>query len=67
MCGFDGAKCSLGADLKQYDITCLNPLVLNIVLSVTYYLELNNAITFNCRSEFLLTKGQIGCLDIKGH
>ena len=24
VCGFNGAKCKLGADPKQYDITCFN-------------------------------------------
>ena len=67
MCGFNGAKCRSRADLKQYDITCFNSLVLNIVLSVTYYFELHNPITIYCISQFLLKKGQIGCLDIIEH
>ena len=32
-------------DLKEYDITLFNSLVLNVVFSVTYCLELHNAIT----------------------
>ena len=36
----------------------------NIVFSVTYYLESHNAITVDCISQFLVNKGQIGCLNI---
>ena len=67
MCGFNGAKCRSRAYSKQYDITCFNWLVLNIVFSVTYYLELHNPITIYCISQFLLTKGQIICLDVIEH
>ena len=34
-----------------------------IISSVTYYLELRNAITIYYISHFLANKGQIGCLD----
>ena len=36
-------------------------------ISVTYYLELRNAIIIYCISHFLATKGQIGCLDVIEH
>ena len=42
-------------------------MTLYIVSSVTYYLELYNAIIVHYKSHFFVNKGQIDCLDIIEH
>ena len=37
------------------------------VASVTYYMELDNAINIHYTSQFFANKGQIGCLDMTEH
>ena len=43
-------------ELKKYNITCFNSLVLNVVFSATYSLESHNAITIHFVSQNFVNK-----------
>ena len=51
-----GDSMGVKVDLKQYNITCFNSLVLNVVFSATYSLESHNAITIHFISQNLVNK-----------